>query len=124
MINMLLDAPDNIAAFTTNGEVTAEDFKSIILPRCDKKVEQYGELNYLLQLQNDVPNFTIGAWAQDMFLGLKHITKWNRCAIITDKRSIHSITDVFSKLMPGEFRAFNQDELSIAMDWCAGKTNN
>jgi hypothetical protein len=120
MIQIIPDAPDNVAAFAANGEVTADDFKSLILPTCDEVVNHYGELNYLLQLKNDTPNFTTGAWAQDMLLGLKHITKWNRCAIVTDQQTIHTITNVFSKLMPGEFKGFDHAELSAALLWCAG----
>ena len=120
MIKQLLDAPDNVAAFTANGEVSAGDFETIILPVCRQKAEQYGELNYLLQLQNDTPNFTIGAWFNDMVLGLQNLTKWNRAAIVTDKQFIHDITAVFSKVMPGEFKGYNHDELSNALQWCAG----
>lgn len=119
MIETIPNVPENVAAFSATGEVSADDFKSLILPTCERKVEQYGELNYLLQLQEDVPNFTAGAWAQDMFLGLKHITKWNRCAIVTDKETIHTITNVFSKLVPGEFKGFDQDELQQAIAWCS-----
>lgn len=119
MIQLLPDAPANVAAFTAQAEVTAADFTSVILPHCEKKVEHFGELNYLLQLKDDVPGFTAGAWVQDMLLGLKHITKWNRCAIVTDKEAIHSITDVFSKLVPGEFRGFRHEQLKEALDWCS-----
>lgn len=48
MIQLLPGAPANVAAFTANGDVTAHDFKSVILPHCDNKVEQFGELKEAL----------------------------------------------------------------------------
>jgi hypothetical protein len=119
MVSIMHSAPDNVAAFSAAGEVNADEFKAVILPECEKKVTEYGELNYLLQLKNDIPDFTVGAWAQDLFLGLKHISNWHRAAIITDKQAIHTITDIFSKLMPGEFKAFHQDQLQEALQWCS-----
>ena len=81
------------------GEVTKEDFEKLVIPRVKEKVEQFGELNYLLYLDTDLDNFTMGAWLEDLLLGLKNLTNWNRSAIVTDKEGIRDFTSVFSVLM-------------------------
>jgi len=118
MISIINDAPQNVAAFNATGDVTKEDFDTIVIPHVKSKVEEFGELNYLLYLDTDLGNFTMGAWLQDAFLGIKNITKWNRAAIVTDKEGVQKFTDIFSVVMPGEFKSFPKENLYNALYWC------
>ncbi|RZJ51051.1 MAG: STAS/SEC14 domain-containing protein [Chryseobacterium sp.] len=118
MISVINDAPENVAAFNATGDVTKEDFDNIVIPHVKSKVEKFGELNYLLYLDTDLGNFTMGAWLQDAFLGIKNITKWNRAAIVTDKEGVQKFTDIFSVVMPGEFKSFPKENLYNALYWC------
>jgi len=118
MITIIPGSPENVAAFNATGEVTREDFESLVIPLVKQKVDQYNELNYLLYLDTDLDNFTMGAWLHDVFLGLKNLTKWNRAAIVTDKEGVQNFTDIFSVLMPGEFKSFPKENLYNALYWC------
>jgi len=118
MLQPISTAPSNIAAFEASGEVTKEDFDRVI-KIVDEKIEQEGELNYLLKLDTPLRNFTFAAWMNDAWLGIKNITKWNRCAIVTDKESVQKFTDMFSKVMIGEFRGYDQEEYNKAEHWVA-----
>ena len=119
MITLIPDVPENIAAFKANGEITKEDFENLVFPHVKAKVNTFDELNYLLYLDTDLDQFTFGAWFQDALLGLKNITKWNRAAIVTDKKGVQNFTDIFTVLMPGEFKSFPQEDLANAIFWCA-----
>ncbi|MDO3427323.1 STAS/SEC14 domain-containing protein [Chryseobacterium sp. APV1] len=118
MITIIPEAPENVAAFNATGEVTKEDFENLVLPRVKAKIEQFGELNYLMYLDTDLDNFTAGAWLEDALLGLKNLTKWNRAAILTDNQHVQNFTEIFSVLMPGEFKSFPKGNLYNAMYWC------
>jgi len=118
MISIINDAPENVAAFNATGEITREDFENLVIPHVKSKVEQFDELNYLLYLNTDLDNFTMGAWLQDALLGIKNITKWNRAAIVTDKEGVQNFTDIFSVLMPGEFKSYPKENLYNALYWC------
>lgn len=118
MITIINDAPENVAAFNTTGEVTKEDFENLVIPYVKNKVEQFDELNYLLYLDTDLSNFTMGAWLQDALLGIKNLSKWNRAAIVTDNEGVQNFTDIFSVLMPGEFKSFPKENLYNALYWC------
>lgn len=52
-------------------------------------------------------------------MGLKKITKWRRAAIVTDSNAINKFTDIFSVLVPGEFKGFKHEELDDAVHWVA-----
>ncbi|MBU8882850.1 STAS/SEC14 domain-containing protein [Kaistella sp. DKR-2] len=119
MITVITDVPENVAAFKASGEVSEHDFKNLVFPVVEEKVDAFDELNYLLLLDTDLDHFTAGAWFQDALLGLKNITKWNRAAIITDKKGVQNFTDIFSVLMPGEFKSFPKEDLDNAIFWCA-----
>ncbi|BAP30416.1 uncharacterized protein CHSO_1379 [Chryseobacterium sp. StRB126] len=118
MITIIPEAPENVAAFSATGEVTKEDFEKLVIPRVKEKVDEFGELNYLLYLDTDLDKFTMGAWLEDLLLGLKNLAKWNRTAIVTDKKAVQNFTDIFSVLMPGEFKSFPKENLYNALYWC------
>ncbi|GEN77639.1 SpoIIAA family protein [Chryseobacterium hagamense] len=118
MITIISEAPENVAAFSATGDVTREDFENFVLPHVQKKVNEYNELNYLLYLDTDLDKFTMGAWLQDAILGLKNLTQWNRAAIVTDKEGVQNFTDIFSVVMPGEFKSFPKGNLYNALYWC------
>lgn len=119
MITLIPDVPENVAAFKASGEITKEDFENLVIPHVKAKVNTFDELNYLFYIDTDLDQFTVGAWMKDILVGLKNLTKWNRAAIVTDKKFVQNFTEVFSVLMPGEFKSFPQDDVENALYWCA-----
>ena len=122
MIEQIKDLPSNMVGFRSTGEVTEDDF-DMVKDEVKKSVDKTGKLNYLLFLDNSPSDFTLGAWMQDALLGIKNLTKWNRAAIVSDSNVVIKFTDVFSVLMPGEFRGFHKNEMQQAIDWTSEKTN-
>lgn len=117
MVEVLNNVPQEIAAFRVYGEVTKDDYSNVVLPHTEQKLEQTGVINFLLVVDTDLSNFTFGAWLQDALLGLKHLTKWRRAAILTDNEGAITFTDGFSKVAPGEFKGFQKNDLQAAVAW-------
>ena len=115
-----IDTPDNIVAFRALAEVTKEDFLRVVVPSVEHLVKQNDEINFLLVLDTDIQNFTAGAWLQDALMGLKHLGKWNRAAIVTDSDEIIVFTNGFSYVVPGEFKGFKKLEFNKALNWVEG----
>lgn len=120
MITKIPTLPENMVGFHSQGEVTKDDF-DVVHKEVEQLVEKTGKLNYLLFLDNSPADFTMGAWLQDALLGINHITKWNRAAIVTDSETVIKFTDAFSKIMPGEFKGFHKAEYQEAIDWTSEK---
>ena len=116
----LIDTADNIVAFRALAEVTKDDFQEVVVPSIDKLVKRINEINFLLVLDTDIGNFTSGAWLQDLLVGLKHLGKWNRAAIVSDSDEIISFTNGFSYVVPGEFRGFKKLDFNKALNWAEG----
>jgi hypothetical protein len=120
MIHVIPDLPSNIVGFKATGNIHSDDFSKTIFPAVKELVNNTGELNYLLVLDTSLSNFSVGSWLQDAMLGLKHFFKWHRAAIVSDSESIRKFTDLFGKVMPGEFKGFSHDQLEEAIGWTAG----
>ena len=122
MIHQLENLPTNIVGFKATGEITQKDFTEIVMPKVKALIDETDQLNYLLVLETSLKNFTIGAWMKDAMMGIKHLTKWNRAAIVSDVEAIRNFTNFFSYLMPGEFKGFEHSELQQAIDWVSEKS--
>lgn len=111
-----------MVAFRATGEVIKDDFDQIILPAVAELVQRTDKLNYLLVLDTPLKNFTLSAWIKDALLGLNNLTKWNRCAIVSDSDGINSFTNLFGKVMPGEFKGYKPEQLDEAINWVSEET--
>ena len=121
MITQIENLPLNIVGFKAVGEITEKDFTETVMPKVKALIDKTDKLNYLLVLDTSLKNFTIGAWMKDAMMGIKHLTKWNRAAIVSDVEAIRNFTNFFSYLMPGEFKGFEHSELQQAIDWVSEK---
>jgi len=117
MLQFINDLPENVVGIHAIGEVTQDDYEKILVPRMNDLVKRQGEINYLLVLETDVQNFSLGSWWEDMKLWLKNFTKWNKIAIVTDQKSVEWFSDVFRFFIPGKSRGFKLSEVGEAVRW-------
>lgn len=113
----IINSPDNVAAFRAVGEVTKEDYETVVVPAIEALVSKTDKLNFLLELDTDLANFTAGAWWEDLMIGIKNFGKWNRSAIVTNSDNIITFTNGFSFIAPGEYKGFKKHEIGIALLW-------
>ena len=117
MITLISDVPDNVAAFRATGNVNKDDYKNVVIPAIDALVKKQGKINFMLVLDTAIRNFSIGAFLQDIGVGLKHFSKWHRMAIVSESNAINKLSDLFSYIAPGETRGFFPAEIEKAKDW-------
>lgn len=118
----VIKTPTDVVAFRATGEVTKEDYKSLVDPAVEKLVARINEINFLLFLDTDVKNFTLGAWMEDAMLGLKNFGKWNKAAIVSDSEQVIDFTNKFGYIVPGEFHGFKKEAFDEALEW-VGETS-
>ncbi|MEO5582030.1 MAG: STAS/SEC14 domain-containing protein [Saprospiraceae bacterium] len=117
MIHQLNDVPNTMVGFKAIDDVTKEDFDKVVLPAVAELVHRTDKLNYLLIIDTALKNSKIGAWLKDAMLLLNNLNKWNRAAIVSESDGKENITELFSKVVPGEFRVYAQSELDEAIQW-------
>ena len=117
MIEIINDLPENVIAFRATGKVTKEDYENILMPAVDAQSKKFKKINFFLWLDTDVSNYTAGAWIDDVLVGLKHLTHWDKVAIVSNYDIIKKITNFFGHLVPGTYKGFTIDDLETAKKW-------
>jgi len=119
MITLVENAPEHIAAFRLQGNITHADYTKIVIPRIDEVAAQYGEVRFFVLLETKLGSFDLRAIWDDIKIGLKHLTIWKKTAIISDEQTARTMTDTVGQLVPGEVRSFELIDTQKAMDWIA-----
>ena len=119
MLTKIEDAPAHVAAFKAIGKVDKHDYDNLMVPELERKDKEHGHLHMLILLETPVKNFTLGAWLEDAWMGLKHFRGWRKIAIVTDERAVEIFTNKFSFVIPGEAKGFKLSELETAKKWVA-----
>lgn len=117
MLSIMHDLPPHVLGIRATGAVTKQDFDEVLKPALDALLKRTGKINYLLLLETTVSNFTLGAWVDDLVLGLKHYTHWNRIAIVTNEKLVEKFSDAFGFVLPGQSKGFTLGELAKAKEW-------
>ena len=117
MIELIPDLPSTVAAFRASGKVTRADYDNVVIPHVDFVFKTYGKISFLLWLDTDVSNYTLGAWMDDAWVGLKHITHWHKIAIVSHQDIIKNLSNILGHLIPGETKGFKNTELANAKIW-------
>ena len=117
MLSIMSDLPPHVVGVRATGAVTKQDFDEVLKPALESLYKRTGKINYLLLLETTVSNFTLGAWVDDLALGLKHFTHWNRIAIVTNEKLVEKFSDAFTFMVPGKSKGFTLGELAAAKEW-------
>ena len=121
MLQIINDLPDYVLGIHAVGEVSKDDYERVLLPKMNDLVKRQGEINYLLVLETDVQNFSIASWWEDLKLGLKNFTKWNRIAVVTDQKGVEWFSNAFRFFIPGKSKGYKLNELEQAIKWISEK---
>jgi SpoIIAA-like len=107
MVEKIPDLPDNVLGFIAKGTVTANDYESVIIPEVEALFSRHRKVRFLYHFGEDFTGFEPGAMWDDTKLGLKHLTGWERMAVVSDIEWIRGAMRVFSLAIPGHVRVFH-----------------
>ena len=116
MIERITDLPDQVLGLKASGEVTADDYKQVLVPALEEKLGQHRKVRLLYVIGDGFTGYTGGAAWEDAKVGMKHLTAFERVAIVTDVDWIGNMVKAFGFVMPGEVRVFD-DDIGEARRW-------
>lgn len=119
MIQILHNLPDNMVGVELSGEVTKKEYDTIF-PEVEKLAQRQERINYLVVIKTSLSQLTLGVWWDDFKLALKHYSKWERVAIVTDEEGISSAANFFDFAYPGDMKTFRLNEFEKAVTWASG----
>ena len=117
MLEVLIDLPGNVLGLTARGEVTAEDYRAVLVPAVENKLAQHRKLRLLYIIGDDFKGFTGGAAWEDAKVGMRHFTTFERVAVVTDVDWIRGMVKAFGFALPGDVRVYAGDEIDEARSW-------
>jgi hypothetical protein len=119
VIELIQDAPEGVLAFKAVGDVQARDYEEVLKPAINEVLARGGGIRIVYEIGPEFGRYSPGAAWDDMVLGFAHLTKWERCAVVTDRDWVEHLAKGFGWLMSGRLRVFGVGELSAAMKWAA-----
>lgn len=124
MIEAIQGMPPGTLGFVGTGKFTREDYTEVLVPPLREAIERGERMRMLFQVGPDfhgVEAKAVGIQAKaDLDLGLKHLSAWERIAIVSDEDWVRRAMGLFGWMYPGETRVFSLDELKTAKEWLAG----
>lgn len=117
MLERIIDLPDNVLGFKASGTVTAKDYTAVLVPGIEAKLKSMKRVRLLFVLGSEFKGYTGGAAWEDAKVGLRHLTHFERAAVVTDVESIRRAVRAFGFAMPCEVRLFGNDDLQDAREW-------
>ncbi|MGY1793062.1 STAS/SEC14 domain-containing protein [Geodermatophilus sp. SYSU D00525] len=124
MIRRLTDVPDGVLGLEAvddveREDVEREDYENLVLPAIEQAIARHGEVRLVHVLGREFDDYEGGAVWEDLELGVRHPTAFERIAVVTDARWARPALTVFTVLWPGKARAFPLAERSAAVSWAA-----
>lgn len=119
MIERLADLPGHVVGFVASGQVTTEDYETVVIPAIESALSAHGNVRILYQLGPAFTGFTSGAMWDDMKLGMSHMKAWDKIAIVTDLDWVAGAMRIFRFALPCPVRVFGNSEFNDAARWIA-----
>lgn len=117
MIEQLTGLPDNVAAFRCSGHVTAAEYEEVLIPAVEDRLTRHDKIRIYYEVADGFDGFEAGAMWDDMKLGMSHLLRWERFAVVTDEEWIRHAVKFFGFMMPGQLRTFPSSEADQAREW-------
>lgn len=117
MVELLNDFPPHVAAYRASGAINKEEYEQVVMARVNEVAAQYGKINFLVLLDTDIDNYSIGAFIDYLKISFKHFTRWNRMAIVTDQRWVRKAYEALSVVVPGEIKGYELKNFETAKQW-------
>jgi hypothetical protein len=119
MIRILGGMPAGVLGLEAIDDVEKEDYENVIVPAINQAIAQHGKVRLVYVLGPKFDDYEGEAVWEDLKLGVRNPTSFERMAIVTDARWAGPAVKMFSILWPGQARAFPLSELESAKRWAA-----
>ncbi len=119
MIEILEGFPEGVVAISAKGRVTKNDYECVLVPKIKEALERHRKIRCYYELGLEFAGMDAGALWEDFLLGVEHLLRWERVAVITDVSWIRNAVNVFRFLIPGVVQVFGTADASRAKAWIA-----
>lgn len=119
MIRVLSDMPVGVLGLEAIDDVEEEDYRNVLVPAVEAAIAEHGRVRLVYVLGPEFDEYEGEAVWEDLKLGARHASSFERIAVVTDARWVGPAMKLFSILFPGQARAFPLAEREAATRWAA-----
>ena len=119
MIKQIQDVPDDVVAVVCSGRVTKTDYDDVLVPAVEKTLSKHKRARLYYEISPDFAGIAPGAMWEDFKIGIEHLARWERIAVVSDVEWITHTLRLFAFLMPGVTRIFPTSQAKDARAWIA-----
>ncbi len=120
MIELLKGYSGNVVALSASGQVTKADYEKVVIPAVEQALGQHEKVRLYYQIGPDFSGIDPGAMWADTKIGMGHILRWERIAVVTDVDWIRHSVSAFGFLMPAQVKVYPTAEADQAKKWITG----
>ena len=91
----------------------------MLVPAVERALETHDRVRLYYEISPDFAGIAPGAMWEDFKVGMEHLTRWERVAVVTDVDWIRQTVRLFSFLIPGPAKIFATSEAAAARAWIA-----
>lgn len=123
MIEIIDTFPDNVVALIAKGHVTKKDYEQVLIPQIEAALKRHDKIRLYYELGSQFSGIDPGAAWEDLKVGVEHLTRWERMAVVTDVDWMKHLIKAFWFLLPGQLRVFGTALTSEARTWILSTEN-
>lgn len=117
MIETLSGFPATVLAFACKDRVTARDYETVLIPAVEHALAREKRVRLYYQIDPSFSGMEVGAIWDDFKVGMEHLFRWERIAVVTDVEWIRHTVQAFGFIMPCVTKVFRLEEAATAKEW-------
>jgi nucleotide-binding universal stress UspA family protein len=117
MIEVLSGFPPTVLAFACKGHVTRQDYETVLIPAVEQALTQHEKVRLYYQIDPGFTGIEPGAMWDDFKVGMEHLFRWDRIAVVTDVEWIRYTFNAFSFVIPCTTQVFRLEKAPTAKEW-------
>src|SRR5674476_324086 len=117
MIKIMNDFPDNVLGVSAEGKITGTDYETVLIPAIEEKLKSNKKIRMVYHLGSSFTGFDLSAMLDDAKMGMKHLSAWDRIALVSDHEMINTFAKFFGHMLSCELRVFKNAEMGEAKKW-------
>jgi hypothetical protein len=121
MIRILGGMPEGVIGLEAVDDVGEEDYEDVVVPAVQQAIAEHGKVRLVYVLGPEFDEYEGDAVWEDLKLGVRNPTAFERVAVVTDARWAGPAVRVLSILWPGQARSFPLAARASATRWAAGQ---
>lgn len=120
MIELSSGFPAGVVGVVCKGRVTKSDYDDVLVPAVESALTTHERVRLYYEIAPDFAGIAPGAMWEDFKVGMEHLRRWERIAVVGDVEWIKHAVRLFSFLLPAATRVFPLAQAAQARAWIGG----